>query len=590
MGWFSPRTREGTPALRARARGLPWVGSTLRVTRDQWRNWSTELASTPRRLYCDEAGGPWRAPRTLDDLQAIVRDARREGVTVRVFGSSHSWSRLVPNDGGFLVDNRMIGARPDGTYDVRIEPGSADGLRKARATVPPGVLSGELEAWLWEAGYSLPASAVEDVFSVGGMTATATHGTGYACGTVSDLVAGMTFVDGRGEVRRWTRETATADELAAIQCGLGCLGLVYDVTFEVEPAYEVLHEAVCVPYDSLFADTDEARERLRTLHESHTSVEYFWWPIRFSGLPLVSKPEVNPEVWVLTTQKAFPRGIAPRSAMKRFWDLQVLDMASMAGCGRLMDAVEGRPWAPRVLAWVTCFTNLWVSSRSGRTRLPQYDANHFVNAGGVEFVRAMAAEWSLPFRRDLPLAHPGGYERVRRAFAELHDLVVDAFHRYPFGDPRATPITLAVEMRTLATSTALMSPGYSASRDPMEAIVAPELVTTAGHPAWAAFAERANLAMTTQPAVFGDRVRCHQAKPCHGLAHPDFPRTGMQSYLRAQYRAAGTWERFLAVRDAVDPDGVFLNPYLRAWFFPEAARDERAPTEPPAFTAQEASP
>lgn len=71
--------------------------------------------------------------------------------------------------------------------------------------------------------------------------------------------------------------------------------------------------------------------------------------------------------------------------------------------------------------------------------------------------------------------------------------------------------------------------------------------------------------MTTSAAL-GDQVRCHQAKPFHGWPHPDYPVDGMRGYLRDQYRAAGTWERFLAVRRDIDPEGVFLNPYLRAWF------------------------
>src|SRR5690606_24465141 len=126
--------------IRARPRRLPWVHSTIRVTREHWRNWSGELHSRPRRLYCDDAGGRWRSPRTLEDLQAIVRDARAEGVSIRVFGSSHSWAALVPNDSGYVVDNRMINST-DGWYNLSFSPGSADGRRKPRVTVPPGLLS-----------------------------------------------------------------------------------------------------------------------------------------------------------------------------------------------------------------------------------------------------------------------------------------------------------------------------------------------------------------------------------------------------------------------------------------------------------------
>lgn len=538
--------------------------STIRVTRDRWRNWSGELQTTPRRLYCDDAGGRWKSPRTLADLQAIVRDARAEQVSVRVFGSSHSWAALVPNDGGYLVDNRMINSS-DGYYNVSITP--AQGDRKARATVPPGLLSSEFEAWLWKHGYTMPASAFEDCFTVGGMAATATHGVGIDIGTVSDMVVGMTFVDGRGEVRRWDRESCSEDELAAIQCGLGCLGLIHDISFEIEPRYETFHEALLINYADYFADTDQARANLRALHESHTSVEFFWWPFRFKrGLPLLSQIEINPEVFVLATCKQIPSDARPRGLLRRVLHLEVADMASMIGAGTAMRALSRFPQLAFLNAWAASFTNVWVAGRRGAYRMPQYDANHFVNATAVEFMTAMASEWSVPFRRDAPLDAADGYERVRQSFALLHDLVVEAFETHPIRDPRATPVAIAIEMRTLAASSALLSPGYQpeALRGQIH-YAAPELVTTAGHPAWEEFARRANLVMTTSTEQLGTQVRCHQAKPCHDWPHPDHPE-GMRAYLREQYRAAGTWDRFLKVREALDPDGVFLNDYLRAWF------------------------
>jgi hypothetical protein len=54
----------------------------------------------------------------------------------------------------------------------------------------------------------------------------------------------------------------------------------------------------------------------------------------------------------------------------------------------------------------------------------------------------------------------------------------------------------------------------------------------------------------------------------------------MPAFLRAYGQAAGTWQRFLAVRAAVDPDGVFLNDFLREWF--EIPRADAAQAEKPA--------
>lgn len=447
----------GEPFVPARPRSFLGAHATVRVHKGTWRNWSRELHSTPGRLYTDEAGGTHPAPRTLQDLQAIVRDARALGVQVRVFGSSHSWAALVPVDGGFLVDNRMIGANGD-RYELSVEPASADGRHPARATCPPGLISKEFEEWLWAKGYTLPASAFEDCFTMGGMAATATHGVGMEIGTVSDMVVGVTFVDGLGEIRHWTRDTATEDQLAAAQCGLGALGPVYAYTFAVEPRYEVMSDAFVVPYDSLFADTDEARRNLRDLHERYATVELFWWPYVFGGVPLLSKMVVNPDLWVLTTHRTVPADAKPRSRLHKGLLFQVLDLPSMVLAGYFTR------WCARVpqLVWLvplaSAFTKVWVRARAGAQRMPQYDANHLVNAAGVEWMLCESIEWSLPFRPDAALDAPDGYERVRRSFDLLRSMVAEAHARYHWTDPRSIPITTAIEMRTLRCSTALLSP------------------------------------------------------------------------------------------------------------------------------------
>ena len=565
--WRDQRHTKGAPFVPARQRSFLGAHSTIRVAKGRWRNWSRELESSPRRLYCDLPGGTHPSPRTLQDLQQIVRDARSLGVQVRAFGSSHSWAGLVPADDGFLVDNRMIGAIGD-RYELSVTPG--DGTRKARATCPPGLISKEFEEWLWDMGYTLPSSAFEDCFTMGGMASTSTHGVGIDIPTLSDMVVGVTFVDGLGEVRQWSRETATADELAAVQCGLGCLGLVYSYTFEVQPRYEAVSHAFVVPYDSIFADTDAARVKLRELHETYTSVELFWWPYVYEGLPFLSKLMVNPDVWVLTTKRVQADHIPRRSWLHKWLLFNVLDLPSMIFAGYFTRFLVRFPPLVRFLPLTTAFTKAWVQARSSIRRVPQYDANHLVNAAGVEWILCRSIEWSVPFRPRAGDHAPDGFERARKSFALLRGMVEEAFAKYPLSDPRSIPVTVAIEMRTLSCSTALLSPGYQPDELHDEwRYAAPEIVSTAGHPAWEAFAHAANVAMVTNQAAFGDQVRPHLAKECRAYPHPDYGPAGMTHYMREQYIAAGTWQRFLAVREQVDPDGVFLNGFLREWFYGE---------------------
>ncbi len=561
---LSPSPAPEPPYIPALPRGLPGVHSTLRVARGVWRNWSRSLEARPARIYCDHAGGPHRSPRTLEDLQAIVREARALKRSVRAFGSSHSWSPLVPTD-GFLVDNRMIGAA-SGRYVTRVEPADPSAGRKARATVPPGVTARELERWLWESGYSLPAASVADCFSIAGMVATCTHGAGGHLPSVSDQVVGMTFVDGLGGVRRWTRESASPDELAAIQCGLGCLGLIYDITLEVEDRYELLFTATTAPYDSLFADTDEARARLRDLHERHWSAAVFWWPFRYTGTPYLSPRAINEEVSVITTSREIPAATRPRTATERWVHFTLLDVPTMMFNGYVLRALTSSARTVGYLPLPLSQTDLWIAAKGGSWRVPSYDAHHYVNATGVEFTLASACEWSIPFRHEAPPGATDGYERVRASFATLHDLVKEAFEGHHPADPRSSPANLGLELRTMAASGALLSPQYlppgerAATR-----FSVPDLVTSAGQPAWEEFLAKAHRALTGDTARFGDDVRNHLAKEWRSLPHPRHP-GGTPAFLRDRYREQGTWQRFLAVREAVDPDGVFLNDFLREWF------------------------
>lgn len=576
-GLATPRPPDGAPSIPALPRRLPWVHATVRVARGVWRNWARTLEARPARIYSDHAGGPYRSPRTLADLQAIVREARAAGANVRVFGSSHSWSHLVPTE-GFLVDNRMIGAEA-GRYVTRVEP-AAPG-RKARVTVPSGITMREFERWLWDVGYSLPASVLEDCFTVGGVVATASHGAGLHIPSTSGIVAGVTFVDGLGEVRRWTRETATADELAAAQCGLGALGLLYDITLEVEPRYEVFFEMKVVPYRDLFADTDEARARLRRVHQENLSVEVFWWPFTYGGAPLVSKPTLNPDVWLLTATKRIPEGAPVRTSFQRWAQHELVDLPSMVVNGYLMRAFTAVPALTGYIPVTQAGTNLWVEARSGGWRMPTYDSNHYINATGVEFALATACEWSIPFRDDAPDDAPDGYERVRASFAALHDLVEAAFREHPLSDPRSGPVNMAVELRTVAPSGALLDPQRLPDGAPATTRFAvPEIVTSAGHPAWPDFLRKAHHAIAGDPARFGDVLQ-HLAKEWRELPHPRHPE-GTAAWIRDRYKAAGTWQRFLAVRERVDPDGVFLNDFLREWFELPNGCATRAPARPAA--------
>jgi hypothetical protein len=275
---------------------------------------------------------------------------------------------------------------------------------------------------------------------------------------------------------------------------------------------------------------------------------------------------LNPNVWLLTATKAIPESVKPRSQLLRWIHRCALDLPTLAIGGAIMNVLQASPRLAGYLPYALCMTNVWVAARSGTYRVPAYEAIHYVNSAAVEHTLCRACEWSIPFRPAAPDDAPDGYERVRRSFATLHDLIAAAFREHPITDPRSGPANFALEMRTMAPSRALLSPQHLPDEEQGAVRFAvPELVTSARQPAWPEFVRRANGAIVEDTARFGEQVRCHLAKEWSDLPYRDHA-GGMPAFLRAQYQAAGTWQRFLAVREALDPEGIFLNDFLRTWF------------------------
>ena len=88
-----------------------------------------------------------------------------------MFGSCHSWSPIHTTD-GILVDNRKLGVDEKGEHPILINKEdqrtnhpsiSKKGSLQTTVKCFPGMTTGKLEINLWEEGYSLEASTIEDV-------------------------------------------------------------------------------------------------------------------------------------------------------------------------------------------------------------------------------------------------------------------------------------------------------------------------------------------------------------------------------------------------------------------------------------------
>jgi L-gulono-1,4-lactone dehydrogenase len=226
-----------------------------------WNNWA-------RNQHCNPAVAA--RPRSVDELQSIIRDAREQSRRVRPVGSSHSFSKLAVCD--------------DVQISMRSMPGRVD-VAGDEVTVSGNVTLAELNAELWRHGRALPVLGDIDEQTVAGAIATGTHGTGRSHGSLASLVQAMTIIDGNGAERTFTREDGALLDLACI--GLGVLGVTTSVTLGTVPAFYLRSVEERVP-------VAEVLDQLDSLVDSAPHFEFFWFPHTKMAVVKRHYPETSP--------------------------------------------------------------------------------------------------------------------------------------------------------------------------------------------------------------------------------------------------------------------------------------------------------
>ena len=219
-----------------------------------WKNWDG-------RQVCNPA--TFEQPGDNAELAGVLERARQAGRRVRVVGSGHSFTGLVPTDGTLISLERM-----NRVLDVDV----AGGLVRVQA----GITIGQLNAALDSHGLAFENLGDIDKQSIAGATATGTHGTGSRLRNISSQLHAVELMRADGtEVT--LDEASDPDGWRAARVSLGALGVVTAVTLRAVPAYR-LH-GVDGP-----APLEQTLERLDELPEGHDHFEMYWFPYSDTAL------------------------------------------------------------------------------------------------------------------------------------------------------------------------------------------------------------------------------------------------------------------------------------------------------------------
>jgi len=211
-----------------------------------WSNWSgLESATAAVEL----------TPRHPEAVAEAVRTAAEAGRRVKMLGTGHSFTSISAP-----VDVMM---RPDlltGVTHVDREAMTVTAL----AGTPLHVLNHELE----HLGLSLHNMGDIAEQTLAGATSTGTHGTGGVKASLAAQLAGVELVTGDGTLLAIDRAHPHFD---AARLGLGALGILTSVTFEVEPMFGLEAVERRIGWDEAVSTYDEI---VASAHHA----DLYWFP------------------------------------------------------------------------------------------------------------------------------------------------------------------------------------------------------------------------------------------------------------------------------------------------------------------------
>ncbi len=212
----------------------------------EWVNWFGNQRCHPNSI---------KTARSEAEVQQVIRYAADAGQSVRVVGAGHS---LTPVG---LTDGVLLNPKIDTDLQVDLERGTAH--------VGPGQTVEQVSEALWAAGASpLNLGELKEATLIGAMS-TGVHGTGVGLGCLATAMRGARMVTAEGEIRTIAEEDT--DLLRAARISLGMLGVLTDVTVDIQPA-AYLRER------SFFCTPEELAARWDELAAGHRHFSFFYIP------------------------------------------------------------------------------------------------------------------------------------------------------------------------------------------------------------------------------------------------------------------------------------------------------------------------
>jgi L-galactono-1,4-lactone dehydrogenase len=211
-------------------------------------NWSGTHECTVGHLY---------QPESLDELETVVREAHSRASKLRCIGSG-----LSPNGIAFQSCGMVSLALMDKVCSV--DPNTK------QVTVQAGARVQDVADALRPYGLTLQNYASIREQTIGGFTQVSAHGTGAALPPVDETIVAMKLVTPAEGTLELSRQK-DPELFALAKVGLGCLGIVAEVTLQAVPAHKLKETTIVT-------DITTVKRHHAEWLGGHKHLRYMWIP------------------------------------------------------------------------------------------------------------------------------------------------------------------------------------------------------------------------------------------------------------------------------------------------------------------------
>ncbi|KAH0438406.1 oxidoreductase [Colletotrichum camelliae] len=237
----------------------------------KFQNWGLTVENTPY-LTC--------VPKSVKEIQLIVKFAKEQNMGVRCAGFRHSWSPVFGREGpGKNILISLLGLKeatklpnttalpfwpfgqdePTELEDIELISSQPNEKGNYLVKVGAACTNERLRQWCIEnKRVTLPMNVIMVEITMGGSNAPICHGAGRRHKTLSDIVRRIDYVDANGEAR----SVAKPEHLRAASGAFGLMGVVTHITFEVPPMTYAQLDPKTVPVTHAIPPPPDLDEKL----------------------------------------------------------------------------------------------------------------------------------------------------------------------------------------------------------------------------------------------------------------------------------------------------------------------------------------